>query len=253
MLKACLPLMISSVSLSSLLYAQDSASLFHFFGGKDIDYWHEGKEVKKNPTFKQKENSKIEAFNGSNILRHGDSKKFNWEVYQDPSAPEFWDDGGDWIPPRPFREAAANPTPENIKNYLDWMSAKGMVVTRFQNALARSLTPDEPESPLPWGKLEIKYFYQSSCPHCKNSVPIVHELINRGVKFSFIQLDAGDLPPLHVPSQPYTPPLKEAFPVSVTPTWYLRHGKDISKITGALSLTEISQFFKTLLHKEGDL
>lgn len=256
MLRACLPLMISSLLLSVPAMAEEPTGFFNFFGGKDIDYWQEGKIVKDHFATRRSavaaDKKTQEAFQGANVLRHGDSKKFSWDTYKDPSAPEFWDDGGDWIPPRPFREAAANPTPENVQNYLTWLAQKGMVVTRFQEALASASMPSKYEQrgiSIPWQRVEVKYFYQSSCPHCQSSKPTVEKLPALGANVRFIQLDFGLEPPLHQPSEPYDASMRSEFQISVTPTWILRIGSETTKVTGSLTPSDLEQYLLSLIHQ----
>ena len=254
MLRAWLPLMISGAFLAFPAKGQESGGFFNFFGGKDIDYWREGKIVKDHFAAPRKpsvdEKKQAESFQGANILRHGDSKKFSWDTYRDPTAPEFWDDGGDWIPPRPFREAAANPTPENIQNYLNWLAQKGMVVTRFQEALASASavsSQDKKPISIPWQRVEMTYFYQSSCPHCQASQATVEKIITLGAKVRLIQLDFGREPPLHLPSEPYDAGLRDRYQIAVTPTWILNVGEKSTKVTGALTLNDLKEHLYSLL------
>lgn len=240
------------------LWANASAGVekefFQYFGGRDIDYWSEGKRVQdafavkrdfvvKDPQVDRK-NSDSEAikekssgeFSGSTLIRRGDAGKFEWQKYADPRAPEFWDDGGDWIPQRPFREAAAEPSAENVKRYLAWQANKSAVVNRFQTALsAQAISFDR------WKELNIAYFYQSTCAACRSSAGVVDEAIKRGAKFTFVQLDAGEHPPLHTPSVPYTAEWKKQFAVDATPTWFLKLGTRTATLTGSVSIDELAR------------
>lgn len=222
---------------------------FQYFGGRDIDYWQQGNRVKdpyarrkvqadsqapKSSLNEQKTGS--DAFSGSTLVRQGDAKKFAWSRYSDPRAPEFWDDGGDWIPPRPFREAAADPTAENVQQYLTWQANKTAVVNRFQTALsAHAISFDR------WKELSVAYFYQSTCAACRASVRVVDEALKRGAKFTFVQLDAGEHAPLHTPSVPYTAEWKKQFAVDATPTWFLKLGSRTATLTGSVSIDELAR------------
>lgn len=222
-------LLLSTVLYTNALLGEP----FHFFGGRDIDYWQEGRRVKE----ASPEKASSEPLSGPNILRSQDAKPFAWTNYQDPLKPEFWDDGGDWIPPRPFREAAASPTPENIKAYLKWQEQKGAVVSKFQAALeGNQKSPQEPV--IPWNTIKVAYFYQSACPHCQASVPLVESLRDLGVQMTLVQMGPGA--PLHEPSIPYDQTWAKEFPVSATPTWVIKQGAKVTTRSGALSMAEFT-------------
>lgn len=224
--------------LCLLLSSKAWASPYNFFNGRDIDYWNEGRQI-QNPILSSPTLSEPQI--GTNLIRSQDAKPFAWENYQDPSKAEFWDDGGDWIPPRPFREAASNPTRENIRSYLNWQEQKALLVARFQKALDQSASQEE--SPIPWQEVKVLYFYQSSCPHCQGSRALIEELQKKGVVFTFVQLDQE--PPLHHPSIPYDQSWAQEFSVSVTPTWVIKYQDHVTTRTGSLSLSD----FKNILLK----
>jgi hypothetical protein len=217
--------------LSSVLSSSALSAPFNFFAGRDIDYWQEGRLIKEAPT----QEPASERLSGPNILRSQDGKPFHWSNYQDPLKPEFWDDGGDWIPPRPFREAAASPTPENIQAYLKWQKQKAAVVAKFQAALEG--TPSKEPA---WNTVKVAYFYQSACPHCQASVPLVESLRDLGVQMTLVQMGPGA--PLHEPSIPYDQTWAKEFPVSATPTWVIKQGTKVTTRSGALSMAEFKHF-----------
>jgi hypothetical protein len=247
MLKTHVLLINALFAVSTTAHAQyGDEAFFRFFGNRDIDYWQTGKTVHDPlggsvdagniavaPTPTATPEPKI--FSGSTVVREGDTKPFSWDRYRDPRAPEFWDDGGDWIPPRPFREAAANPTSENVGEYLAWQGRKTAVVAKFQNVLSEKALPFSD-----WKKLSVAYFYQSKCPHCIASMAIVEEVKMRGAKFTFVQLDYAENAPLHKPSIPYTAQWKKSFPVEATPTWILKLGERTTTLTGSVSLEELA-------------
>lgn len=261
-------LMCSSICLTSV-YAKE----FQYFSGRDIDYWGEGKMVSESIFVRNEETTKENNqayFSGSNPIRSSDTKHFDWNNYKDPSKAEFWDDGGDWIPPRPFREAVANPTKENIKSYLEWMMKKTEMVDKFQIALT-SYTSGAPEKQLPkieqnpklnkeitkqnardlnWQKVQIAYFYQTACPHCRSSANVIEEAQNLGANVKFVQLDANKNPPLHENSIPYDENLERDFHVTVTPTWFVKVGSNYTELTGEMNFIELSNVAKQLLDKE---
>lgn len=272
-----------ALSISFFCFAKAEAQKpFQYFDGKDIDYWNEGKIVKESwtdfsenqnePAKNQKENEK--PFSGSNAIRAKDTSQFDWNNYNDPKNPEFWDDGGDWIPPRPFREAVINPTKENIDAYLQWMVRKTALVDRFkislQNQTAQNIQnlnakqntiskvnnntqkylKSKENVSVNWSQVKIAYFYQTACPHCRNSIPVIEKLKNSGADVQFIQLDTNKNPPLHENSIPYTQELDKAFHIKSTPTWVLKIGNVYTQIVGEQSFETI-QKSTVQLQKEG--
>lgn len=260
------------VLVAPMAFAQEgTGGLFQFFGGADIDYWREGKRVRDGlsiagtPTPSETPvpgREKASSFSGSTLVREADAKPFSWDSYRNVRAPEFWDDGGDWIPPRPFREAAANPTQENITQYLDWQVRKTHVVNRFQEALTlvgskqssqRKETQSEGPSPsFSWRTLRVAYFYQSSCGHCRNSAPVVEKAQSLGAKVTFVQLDAGANPPLHRNSIAYDAAWAKSFPISSTPTWVLKVQGATETVTGELSLEKLARHATSLASQRKD-
>lgn len=242
-------LLINALGLLTPLsaFAQEgTGGFFQFFHGKDIDYWNEGKQVRdplsfaKDPLQNQEVFEKS-SYSGSTLIRSGDSKPFHWKNYHDPRTPEFWDDGGDWIPPRPFREAAAHPTPENIQAYLQWQVEKTRVVERFQKELEQLVFAEKENKTqeIDWKTLHIAYFYQSSCSSCRSSAAVVEKAKNRGARVTFVQLDFEDNPPLHENSIPYDASWQQNFSVQLTPTWLIKQGDEIRTVTGTLTFDEL--------------
>ena len=192
-------------------------------------------------------------FSGSSVVRAADALPFTWSRYDDPRLAEFWDDGGDWIPPRPFREAASNPSAENINRYLAWQRRKAQVTQRFQQALVKQdQAALEQELQLPWKQLQVTYFYQSICSHCQSSKGFVEDLQKKGVSFTFVQLDYGQNPPLHDPSVPYSESLAQRFPIEATPTWHIRLGSRSLTHVGEISLKKLFDIASSLIKEEGN-
>ena len=242
-----------------------------YFGGRDLDYWNEGKRVQKSfPSTKSnaqsngQKNANLPPPTGS-IIRQRDALPFDWKNYENPSSPEFWDDGGEYVAPRPLREAVANPTKENVDKYLDWQAKRLEVLATFNqkvanqalsgllnqapvpNSVSGSATtrqtnvevPAPQRKPIPWREIELLYFYQTSCPHCRESKPVVEELVRRGVRVSFIQMDADKNPPMHTRSVPYSRRHSEQFAVTSTPTWIFRRRNEVLRLSGSQSLLDL--------------
>jgi thiol-disulfide isomerase/thioredoxin len=252
-----------------------------FFSGSDLDFWREGKKVQPFvPPVVQEVPPRAPAGTGSgteglpppsgSIIRQRDALPFDWSRYEDPSSPEFWDDGGDYVAPRPLREAVANPSPENLQRYTAWQAKRLAVLAVFGERLAQvgagvaSPAPTGPVSGtqargaapapqtatrIPWRELDLLYFYQSSCPHCRAEKEHVEDLARRGVRVSFVQLDAGDLPPLHLRSVPYTAALSKQFGITATPTWVFRYRGQVLRLEGeqpeSALASQISLLLKT--------
>lgn len=257
------------------LYAKENKS-FQYFRGRDIDYWNEGKRVRQNHFRTDSRLSKSASFSGSNTIRSSDAMPFSWTNYQDPKRAEFWDDGGDWIPPRPFREAVANPTKENIDGYLNWMSHKTEVIERFQKALSDFsksgvIEDNAVANDVNWNNFQIVYVYQTGCQHCRNSIQTIETAKRLGATVTFVQLDSKQNPPLHANSISYEDILhllkQEASNISneildlvtqvtATPTWILQSkNRDSNRdnhptqLTGAISFSELSHVAKQLSQK----
>lgn len=237
-----------------------------YFDGKDLDYWGEGKKVLPFvPSLKTPgpEASSSAPPSGS-IIRQRDAEPFDWKHYENPSSPEFWDDGGDYIAPRPLREAVANPTPENLQKYAAWQARRLAVVAEFnQKLVAHTLGVDaRTGAELDRGSRQHKktnhgdlrevsllYFYQSSCPHCQAERERVEALRRRGVQVTFVQLDSAENSPLHEPSVPYSPELSRQFAITATPTWVFRRRENVVRLQGEQSdedlMIEIASLFQS--------
>lgn len=253
------------VSIFSFLCMPADADSVSFFGGTDLDYWRSGPKVlgaQKTPAPKKTPMPKVG-------IREHDSEPFDWDDYSGPESDVFWDDGGSYIPPRPFRILAAHPTSENKKRYVEWM-AKKIEISRkiafelaaeappFQGTLAN--TSDEveksvqerlqrqqaaqrqpQESKVVWDEVSVIFFYSSSCPHCRSALATVRDLARRGAKVIPVQLDAGKSEPLVPGSVPYSPEMAAAFPVKSTPTWVLSRRGHNATAEGALSVAALAQ------------
>jgi hypothetical protein len=247
-----------------------------FFGGRDLDFWSEGRRVPSFPPSGEASKGST-TFAGApvapsgSLIRQRDAQPFDWSRYSDPKNPEFWDDGGDYVAPRPLRESVAHPTPENLEAYLAWQAKRLEVVATFDAKLAEhalgilgaSSSPrgdaKEKEKLLKknaddvrWNELDLLYFYQSSCPHCQAEKKHVEDLARRGVRVVFIQMDAGDNPPLHAGSVPYTAAHSRQFAITATPTWIFRRRKASVRLQGAQSDGELTNHISALFPSSGE-
>jgi thiol-disulfide isomerase/thioredoxin len=240
-----------------------------YFGENDIDYWREGKKVKPFvPSLQPQKAETPRSIPSGSIIRQSDALPFDWKNYDDPKSPEFWDDGGDYVAPRPLREAVANPTPENLERYANWQAKRLVVIAEFNqklvahsiskrdssNAVSNSLINKQKSSPtkkiatnINLREVNLIYFYQSSCPHCQAEKEHVEELKRKGVQVTFVQLDADENAPLHVPSVPYSALLSKQFAITATPTWIFRRREKSLRLQGEQTqidlMQEISKLF----------
>ncbi|HYX31590.1 MAG TPA: hypothetical protein VE954_00660 [Oligoflexus sp.] len=251
-------------ALCSFAMAATLANAQSFFGGTDLDYWKEGprpmarplkpelqkpKETGRTPDSKEAEKVTI----ATSAIRANDTRPFNWSDYSDPKSIFFWDDGGDWAPPRPFREVASNPTPENVNQYITWLNKKGEVAARVQSALDERVSegrpkpssqspnpqPTRPRRELDLRKLDLIYFYQTTCPHCQRSVGVVEQLRKMGARVIAVQLDYKIEPPLHKGSVPYTDKLRSEHPISATPSWIFSYENQTFNREGFITISDI--------------
>lgn len=248
----CFALLCCWASASPVALAEGTRDV-RFFDGQDIDYWNEGKQVKPFvPQARPLVEKPHPLLPSGSLIRQRDALPFDWTKYEDPKNPEFWDDGGDYVAPRPLREAVANPTQENLEKYADWQARRVAVLAEFNRKLilqnstqkvasssAKQTRSVESRSPLNLKEVQLLYFYQSSCPHCQAAKAQVEELRRKGLSVTFIQLDSDESPPLHQPSVKYSSALSKQFAVSATPTWVFRRRESSVRLQGAQSDEEI--------------
>ena len=230
-----------------------------YFGDSDIDYWREGKKVKPFlPAFLPQKIETAKPVPTGSIIRQSDALPFDWKNYDDPKSAEFWDDGGDYVAPRPLREAVANPTPENLEKYANWQAKRLVVIAEFnQKLVAHSIAESTASNSSPNKKyasftlrsaikinlreVSLMYFYQSSCAHCQAEKEKVEELKRKGVQVTFVQLDADENAPLHRPSVPYSAALSKQFAITATPTWVFRRRENSLRLQGEQSQSNLLQ------------
>ena len=98
--------------------------------------------------------------------------------------------------------------------------------------------------------MQIAYFYQTSCPHCQNSINVVENLKRSGANIQFIQLDSNKNQPLHENSIPYTKELDDYFHVNSTPTWVLKVRNTYTQLVGEQSVQTLERTANKLLKGE---
>lgn len=176
---------------------------------------------------------------------------FSWNTYFNPENPEFWDDGGTGVLPRPFLHLAANPTEENARKLLEWQRMQWEVIEKVAMTL-RSIPEGSIESaylketieivkkesnPIGgqknlsrdvgkgfWGGVSIAFIYRSTCPYCRKQVPVLELLEEAGAQIYPFQEDYKDEKPLMAGSRPYDAEASKALPKlkPVTPYFYIK-------------------------------
>jgi hypothetical protein len=259
-----------AASLLSLLVVATPAVGQEWFKNPEIDYWNEGRKPKPAKADPEKPKS-------SEAPQPAGEPPFQWEDYEDPSTDAFWDDGGNYRPPRPLRVAAANPTPENVGRYLRWQKRKIQAISTLQAEVTRQvgvvpegveLEPggrvvatrddgvvdadaaeqaailDRNPEPIDWRRVEIVFFYSSDCPHCRASVETARALRQQGSKVIPVQVDWQKHAPLMPTSVPYTADIAKEQPVDAVPLWVVAyHGNRIT-LEGEVSLQTIEVSLK---------
>lgn len=229
----------------------------------EVDYFSEEtgcrREAPEPPEAAEEDPASPEATKKKS-LREWDAEPFDWAAYQDPRDVRFWDDGGDWVPPRPLREVLADPTPENLERYRAWVDQK-LEVSRVGHELLWGAAPQRgavpevkvgqsPKVPrVAWDRVSILYFYQSTCPHCRKSKPLVANLKARGVEVIPVYLDRED--PDYGESIPYSRELAERVEVAGTPTWLVSVYGRQTVVRGATTMERLGKVVR-YLEEEGE-
>jgi hypothetical protein len=250
--------------LSAAAVAPGEARGQAYFHQQDLDYWN---EVERG--------SRSEAEQASDRpLRPLDAGEFRWDDYEDPKKDVFWDDGGDYIPPRPLRVAAADPTPANVARYLRWQRRKVEVIERLNREVSRqsgrperapamtapaaartpppsvAVQPQEAASirqggaPIDWRRVELVFFYSSDCPHCQASTSTVEALEGLGAKVIPVQMDWRKRPPLLPGSVNYTAEIAREQPIDAVPTWVAAYRGDRLTMQGEVTVQSIETTLK---------
>lgn len=255
---------------SALASTTGFATPVHWFGGRDLDYWNEGKMVRG-----ISKESRLRFDSGAeglpiteSIIRSTDFLPFDWQQYEDPLSPQFWDDGGNYVPPRPLRIVAANPTEENIAKYREWQRRKMEIITRVSHVLGTDVPtaqgaeasvgknelpqhgsfegPRRSEAQtsarnLDWSQVTATFIYRSSCPHCQREVGVIDELRKRGTKVIALQLSSDKEKPIVPQSFPLSNDEAARLNINVTPTLVLTVKGKSTRIEGYSSEDEITE------------
>jgi thiol-disulfide isomerase/thioredoxin len=238
-----------------------------WFNGRDIDYWNENKNLNTDkPT-----DNKLNEIQGGASIRYKDTEPFDWNNYSTPSKIEFYDDGGDFVPNRPWREVMSNPTKENIERYMAWQSKKIELSNNISKIMSESSgmpiplvkqpkldlknlsSQNEPaivNHVIKWNTLQVLYFYKSSCHFCQASAPTVAALKEHHVLFIPVQLDWKENPPLYSESVKYDENLEDTYKVKGTPTWVIKRADKSNSepltIEGYMSDAELENSIKSI-------
>lgn len=249
----------------SLLVATSFAQSGPWFDECDLSYFGSGECRREAPEESPEatEETEVPVAPMKKGLRELDAEPFAWQAYEDPRDVRFWDDGGDWVPPRPLREVLAEPTPENVTRYRAWV-AKKLELAQAGHQLLWGEAPQREATPkvdlvelerqraaprVDWANVQVVYFYQSSCPHCQKSKPVVAELQERGAEVIPVYLDRPD--PAYGVSTPYTKEMAGMLQVEGTPTWLVNVGGTRTVVRGTTTLARLAKVVKFLEEQEG--
>jgi thiol-disulfide isomerase/thioredoxin len=260
------------ISIASLFFASQGLaqelphSVIYF--KNDIDYWNDGKTFNdgqiKHATehTPRTEHTHTEEPSQKNTIRGLDNQPFSWNNYIGDESQEkitFWDDGGDYVPPRPFRELAAKPTQENAKNFLIWLNKKNTAIENVNKVLYEnnpnkfpiidSITSikdvsiqKESENKIDkinWENVNIVYFYSSTCPHCRKEKEVIDELIHLGAKITPVQIDFSEQAPIYENSIPFNKKLASDFQVKSVPKIFFKYNNSVIVFDGETSMESI--------------
>lgn len=236
---------------------------------KDIDYWHDSSYSAWKKGHKEGSQGPVqEGKTTVSKIRSMDSQPFNWNDYVSDRAidkPSFWDDGGDYVPPRPFRELAANPTKENAKNFLQWLNNKNSAIEKVNKVLYENnenkYLPEKDNNininininkgnkteenkinkfeKIDWNNVTVVYFYSSTCPHCKKEKSVIDYLIKLGTKITPIQIDYAENPAIYENSIPFDRKLASDFNVTSVPKIFLKYKNSVTVFEGETSFNSI--------------
>jgi hypothetical protein len=229
--RACL----KGAAVLATLLTWSAAEATEGYFTRDIDYWNTGDSPGQRAPgeTEQKPEATPSHFSGSTLIRDGDRKPFSWKDVLDPRNPAFWDDGGTHIPPRPFREAMVNPSPENIRLYQQWIEKKSALLARFDEAIEKD-TLQKAARGLDLSTIEAFYVFSDSCPACQKDAPTVASLTRLGLRVRPIHLE-GTPSALHPDaSGPASLPAHAPAP-NVTPTWVFQTPQGLRVLEGARS------------------
>lgn len=234
---------------TSFLFAGSAAAKEWF--QKDIDYWNEGLQQRalSIPEGDARRPQSEMGFSGATLIRSSDSEPFSWEQFMNPRNPEFWDDGGTHIPPRPFREVMLDPTPENIRRYNSWIGARSKLLARFNRAMEEEKLKELAAS-VDFSRIEAFYVFADECPYCVSDTGTVSQLRKIGLGITPVRL-YGDSSELHPDSSDLSA-LPQGSPVpEATPTWILRlPGGGLLSLQGKQTPLQILQTFRTSQSQE---
>ena len=182
----------NNILLVLLLASQVQAEDFNYFE-KRIDYFSAGQN-KTAVRSKKTENP--------------DTTLFDWQKYMNPSNTEFFKEG-EHTPPEPFMEVARNPTDQNLRMWFSYIDKKNQIANRFQLRMAEYMKENAMNTNVPTfldvkpqvqqvtshvdvSRFKFRFFFDSSCPHCKKMFQTMKDLNSQGFRIEGRQTD--DIP-----------------------------------------------------------
>lgn len=172
---------------------------FQYFES-DIDYWNDKR-------------SAVNAPDKVQMTLPNDPKakdQFEWKKFLNPKNKDFFKEG-DYSPPEPFLEVVRNPSDENLKMWFSYIDKKNELFSRLQKRMSEFSTRHatgtrEPkiaafdQAPGKEGagdidpkRFRFRFYFDSTCPHCKRMVETIVNLQNKGFFIESRQIDPRPL------------------------------------------------------------
>ncbi len=194
MFKPQLVMHLAVAALWGLLPPLAMAQAAYFDGG--IDYWRAGRQERPQV-------SPAPAVDPQ-------KPEFEWSRYLDPSHDEFFREG-DYTPPAPFMAVARNPSDENLRHWFAYIEAKNTVASRLQERMQEFLAertsgnagalqrgprvvPDAKITEVIPGQFVVRFYFESTCPHCRRMAPEVAKFHDLGFAVEARQVDDAPAP-----------------------------------------------------------
>lgn len=262
---------VSSRSALLIVLLATRAAGQEFFPHQELDFWNEGaprRVARAAPARPGAAAGLAMPAPAPRSPARDDDGEFRWEDLEDPTTAAFWDDGGNYVPPRPVRIAAADPTPDNVARFLRWQKRKLAAISALHAEVKRQVDADAPPrrapapgtvvadaatqarllaeapEPIDWSRLELLFFHAAACPHCQESVATVRELERLGARVIPVQTDWREREALLPGSVPYTAEIAREQPIDAVPTWVASYGGDRVTMQGKVTVQSIEVTLK---------
>ena len=178
-------------ALAFVLYTVARADELKYFDS-EIDYWKTKQSAAKvDSTSKESDKPPLKR------------EKFVWEKFLNPNNPEFFKEG-EYSPPEPFMEIVRNPTDENLKNWFAYIDKRNDLYKRLEGRIQEYHSPESrvvlqqrfskiSKFDSDVKRYRFRFYFDSTCPHCKKMKQTMNQLIERGYLVEGVQTDSGPM------------------------------------------------------------